>query len=270
MPELPEVETIRRNLSPLLAHKRIRNVILRDKKLIKNIPSDKLERKLKNQVITRLLRRGKYLIIQLGPAKQFIVIHLRMTGQLIYGQRENTKSRISFYFSDNKYLNFNDQRRFGELSLVNNLNEHKGLSRLGPEPLIKSFTPKKFKEMLKIKKSRLKPLLLDQHFLAGLGNIYAAEALFLAKINPSRIASTLSDREIKNLCQAIKKVLKKAIKLGGSSIDDYVDGFGRKGKAQEYHFVYGKDKEKCPRCQSKINVIKLSGRGTYFCPACQK
>ena len=269
MPELPEVETIRRNLSPLLAHKRIRNVIIRDKKLIKNIPADKLERKLKNQVITRLFRRGKYLIMQLST-KQFIVIHLKMTGQLIYGQREDEKSRISFKFSDTKYLNFNDQRRFGELSLINNLNEHKGLSKLGPEPLKKSFTVKKFKEMLKIKKARLKPLLLDQHFLAGIGNIYANEVLFLARINPARISSTLTEVEIKNLHQAIKKVLRKAIKLGGSSIDDYVDGFGRKGKAQEYHFVYGKDKEKCPRCQNKINVVKLSGRGTYFCPACQK
>lgn len=269
MPELPEVETIRRNLLPLLTGKRIKKVIVRDKKLLKNISADKLEEKLKNKIISKLVRRGKYLIIQLN-SKEFIVIHLKMTGQLIDGRNEDKKSRITFCFSNKKYLNFNDQRRFGELTLVKDLNQHTGLNKLGPEPLAKLFTLKKFKEMIKVKKARLKPLLLDQHFLAGLGNIYVSEALFLAGINPARIASTLSVLEIKNLYQAIKKVLNQAIRLRGSSVDNYVDGFGRKGRAQEYHFVYGKDKEKCPRCQNEINVIKLSGRGTYFCPTCQK
>lgn len=269
MPELPEVETIRRNLSPLLTNKRIKQTIIRDKKLVKNISPYRLEEKLKNKIITQLLRRGKYLIFKLN-SEEFVVIHLKMTGQLIYGKKEDPKSRITFYFYNKKYLNFNDQRRFAEISLVNNLCQHKGLNKLGPEPLEKSFTLEKFKEMITAKKARLKPLLINQHFLAGLGNIYATEALFLAKINPTRIASTLREREIKNLYQAIKKILNKAIKLGGSSVDNYVNGFGQKGRAQEYHFVYGKDKEKCPRCQNKINMIKLAGRGTYFCPVCQK
>lgn len=269
MPELPEVETIRRNLSPLLVNERIKEVIVRDKKLLKNISADKLKEKIKNKIVSKVLRRGKYLIIHLS-SKEFIIIHLKMTGQLVYGPREDKKSRISFYFSDKKYLNFNDQRRFGELSLVNNLKEHRGLSKLGPEPLLKSFTLKKFREMIKKRNAGIKPLLLDQNFLAGVGNIYATEALFLAKINPSRKAASLDSLEIKNLYQTLKKVLKKAIRLGGSSIDNYVDGFGRRGKAQEFHFVYGKDNQKCPRCQNKINVIKLSGRGTYFCPSCQR
>ncbi len=269
MPELPEVETIRRNLIPFVVNKRIKEIIIRDKKLIKNISPSKLKEKLKNKIITRLLRRGKYFIFKLN-SNEFIIIHLKMTGQLIYGPREDKKSRISFYFSNQNFLNFNDQRRFGEMSLISDLSAHKGLNKLGPEPLEKSFTLLRFTKMVKNKGARIKPLLLDQHFLAGLGNIYAAEALFLAKIHPARISSTLSKIEIKNLYLAIKKVLNKAIKLGGSSIDNYVDGFGRRGRAQEFHFVYGKGKEKCPRCQNEINVIKLSGRGTYFCPACQK
>ena len=254
---------------PLLVKRRVKRLIIRDKKLVKNIPPSGLKNKIKNKIITQIFRRGKYLIFRLSSG-EFVVIHLRMTGQLIYSRQEDKKSRISFYLSPDQYLNFNDQRRFAEITLVNKLSQHKGLSKLGPEPLEESFTLKKFTQMLKDKRARLKPLLLDQHFLSGLGNIYVTEALYLARIKPTRPASTLTPKEIKNLYQSIKKVLRKAIKLGGSSVDNYVDGFGQRGKAQEYHFVYGKDKEKCPRCQNKINVIKLSGRGTYFCPGCQK
>ncbi len=187
MPELPEVETIRRNLLPLLINKRIRKIIVRDDRLVKYVSVYRLSERLKDKNIVSLLRRGKYLIFKLSSG-EFIVIHLKMTGQLIHNQQEDKKSCLSFYFSDGNYLNFNDQRRFGEITLINKLSQHQGLIKLGPEPLEKLFTLKKFKVMIKAKNTRLKPLLLNQQFIAGLGNIYASEVLYLAKINPARIA----------------------------------------------------------------------------------
>jgi formamidopyrimidine-DNA glycosylase len=190
-----------------------------------------------------------------------------MTGQLVYpGTGE--KSRVSFLFSDGTSLDFNDNRVFGELRLVDDWKELPFIRKLGPEPF--SLSPRRFKELCSAKRTSIKPLLMDQAFLSGIGNLYAAEALFRSRIHPQRSASSLSDREKETLLSAITAILREAISCGGSSVDDFVRLSGKPGSYVRFHKVYGRLGKPCMICKTAIVRIALGGRGTYFCPNCQR
>lgn len=266
MPELPEAETIKRELERFVLGKTIKDVIINRAEVIKEPSKNKFVRELKNSKIRKVLRKGKALIFELSSQK-FLVVHLRMTGQLVY-PGDMKKSRVSFRFSDGKILDFNDSRLLGELRLVDDWQDLKFFKKLGPEPF--NLNADKFRKMLSIRKTKIKPLLLDQSFISGVGNIYAAEALFRAGISPLRSAVSLSDKEAKILFNKIKGVLTKAIECGGSSVDQYVRVSGSNGTYGEHHKVYDRKDEPCVKCKKPIARIALGGRGTYFCPHCQK
>lgn len=268
MPELPEVETIKIDLNKRILGKVIKGIEVNVAKIIKQPSLKEFISKIKGTVFKKIARRGKYLIFELSSG-EYLVIHLKVTGQLIYGNKEK-QNRVSFLLNDGKYLNFCDLRLFGSIYLVSDLKELKEFIKLGLEPLEKNFTLESFCKMIKGKKTKIKPLLMDQTLIAGIGNIYAQEALFKAKIHPTRTAESLKGREIKELFFSIKEVLKEAIKYRGSSVDAYVDLEGSKGEMGERLQIYGREGEACIRCKTAIRKIKINGRGTSFCPNCQK
>jgi formamidopyrimidine-DNA glycosylase len=198
-----------------------------------------------------------------------------MTGRLVYtapGEPLSKHTHVIFSLSDGHELRFIDMRQFGRLQLtpVQQLNQVKGLKDLGPEPLEQQFSRDYLRRELKRKRVRIKSLLLDQTFIAGLGNIYADEALHRAHLNPKRMANSLSPREVANLYHSIVEVLQEGIENRGTSFRDYVDGDGRKGNYQESLRVYNREGCPCPHCGTAIARIKLGGRSSYFCPACQR
>ncbi len=266
MPELPEVETIKKDLEKVILGKKIVRVIVNRDAVIREPSAAKFKQGLEGQTIKNILRRAKVLILELSGGKS-LVIHLKMTGQLVY-PGGGDKSRVAFELSDGKTLDFNDQRLFAELRLLDDWRSLKFIRELGPEPF--EISAARFKEMLSAKKTRIKPLLLDQTFIAGIGNLYAAECLFRAKIDPLRPASSLSGPEIRLLLAQIKQVLEEAIKAGGSSIDDYVRVSGRKGDFVRHHRVYGRQNRPCFVCNTPIKRSVVGGRGTFFCPQCQR
>jgi len=266
MPELPEVETIKRELEKAVLGKKIVDVIVNNSKVIREPKREDFVKRLKNTVIKNILRKGKLLIFELSSRKS-LTIHLKMTGQLIY-PGDGTTSRVSFKLSDGKLLDFNDNRLFGELRLIDNWQNLKFIKELGPEPF--GLTGEKFKQMLANKKTKIKPLLMNQTFMSGVGNLYAAEALFRAKIHPERPALSLTEKEKEKLFQEIKSVLLEAIKYKGSSVDQYVQLSGKSGDYVKCHRVYGREGKPCFGCKGKVKRISLGGRGTYFCPICQK
>jgi len=243
VPELPEVDTIRREL---------------EKEII--------GKKLKGVKVIKVRRRAKILMIDLANGSS-LIFHLKLTGQLLFNSKPGKWSRAIFKFDDGTNLVFNDTRKFGWWKMVKDTSFIE--KKFGPEPLDKNFTLKKFEEMLSQKgKSRIKPLLMDQTFIAGIGNIYSDEILFEAGISPLRRVESLKFEEMKKIFKAIKKILKKAIKNRGSSVEYYLDVYGRKGDYVRYHKVY--HQKKCFRCGAKIEKIKLGGRSGHFCPKCQK
>ncbi|MFH2138308.1 MAG: DNA-formamidopyrimidine glycosylase [Candidatus Omnitrophota bacterium] len=272
MPELPEVETIKRDLEKVLLKKQITEVIVNNAKVIKEPSPPRFKELLKCAVCVNIIRRGKLLVLELKTKKAntwFLAIHLRMTGQVVYGVYDQ-KSRVSFKLSDGRFLNYNDQRILGELRVIKDWQALNIAINMGPEPLEAGFRIADFKERLKKRKTKIKPLLLDQSFVAGLGNIYAAEVLFLSGIGPARIASGLKPDEIKSLFENIKKVLKQAIKCRGTSFSDYRDGRGKSGNYLKQLFVYGRNGKDCLKCKTEIKRTVLGGRGTYYCSQCQK
>lgn len=270
MPELPEVETIKRGLEAAICGRRIIDVVINNPKVIKAPSADRFSHLLKGMRISRIFRRGKVLIFSLSSKRHkelFLLIHLRMSGQLVY-PGQGIKARVSFKLSNGKLLDFNDQRLLGELKVLKRLEDSLFLRRLGPEPF--DLNSRDFTKMLSKRKTRIKPLLLDQSFISGIGNIYAAESLFRAKISPQRRAATLTYRQADRLLYSIIAVLKEAIKYKGSSVSQYVKSDGKQGRYALYHKVYNRKGKPCFSCRSKIERISLGGRGTYFCPQCQK
>lgn len=271
MPELPEVETIKRELEKAVLGKKIVDVIINNPKVIKEPKKQGFILGLKNAVIKNILRKGKLLILELSSGK-FLTIHLKMTGQLIYprqgGASPKKATRVSFKFSDGKLLDFNDNRLFGELRLMDNFQNLKFIQELGPEPF--DLGIEDFKKMLAGKKTKIKLLLMDQKFISGIGNLYANEILFRARIHPERPASSLSDKEKELLFKEIKNTLNEAISHKGSSVDQYLQLSGKPGEYIKYHKVYDREGEKCFKCNGIVKRITLGSRGTYFCPVCQK
>jgi len=274
MPELPEVETIKLQLKRLLKNKIISSV---DLKLLKQVKTPK-SIFLKNVVgakIKNTNRRAKMLIITLNNGN-YLIFHLKLTGQLIYHDKEGSSafyqskySHVIFNFKDESKLFFNDLRQFGWVKLVDKKELGKVLSEFGPEPLAKDFTFKKFYDIFSKKKKAIKPLLMEQKFLAGVGNIYAAESCFCAGILPMRRANKINKDEYKKLYQCLKKVLKFAVKKKGSSVENYVDAFGKQGAMTKYLKVYGKASQECKKCGSIIKSIKQNSRTSFYCPKCQ-
>jgi len=266
MPELPEVETIKRELEKAVLGKKITEVCVHHPKVIREPSVEKFKKGLEGATIKNILRKAKVLILELSNGKS-LVIHLKMTGQLVYpGTGKN--SRITFHLSDSKTLDFNDQRLFAELRLMEDWRDLKFIQGLGPEPF--DINVENFKEMLAQKKTKIKPLLMDQTFISGIGNLYAAEALFRARINPTRLANSLSDKEKTLLFNKIKDTLLQAIEHKGSSVDQYVQLSGAPGNFVKYHKVYDREGKPCFVCKSPVKRTALGGRGTYFCPKCQK
>lgn len=271
MPELPEVETIRKGLEKKLIDKVIYQIKRFDQ--IDNISKD-----LSNQSgakINKVLRRGKYLIFELSNQNS-ILVHLRMSGQLIFKDCSNSKfssaTRVAFSLSNNHNLMLNDFRKFGTMEIVPSINvenyfQNKGL---GPEPLSEKFTSVKLNKILEKKaKSKIKNVLMDQKSIAGLGNIYAQEVCFYAKVNPERKVETLNNKELKKLHLGIKEILTNAIEFNGTSFDQaYVTPNGESGNFSEFLKVY--HQQKCKECSNKISLIKMNSRGTYYCSRCQK
>jgi formamidopyrimidine-DNA glycosylase len=266
MPELPEVETIKRELQEKILNKRIVEVIIHNPKVIKEPTKEKFKKELIAAKIKGILRKGKALIFELSNGK-FLLAHLRMTGQLVY-PGTGKLSRVSFKLSDGKTLDFNDRRLLGELRLVDNWQNQQFFKTLGPEPF--DLDVNEFKEMLSDRKTKIKPLLMDQTFISGVGNLYAVEALFRAKIHPERSTQSLSEKEKESLFKEIKDVLNEAIHYGGSSVDQYVQVSGKPGDYVKHHKVYDRENKPCLVCKTPIKRIALGGRGTYFCPKCQK
>lgn len=265
MPELPEAETIKRELAQTVLGKRITEIIINRPKVIRAPAPKNFAREIAGATINHILRKGKAIILELSNRKD-LVIQLGMTGQLIYPG--NAKSAwVSFRLSNGKWLDFNDQRMFGGLSLLNLHQELEYIKNLGPEPF--DLNAADFKRMLASKKTKIKVLLMDQQFISGVGNIYANEALFRAGIRPERPANSLAEREQERLLAEIKNSLNEAIKYKGSSVDNYVRLSGEKGSYVPHLKVYGRDRQPCLKCKTIIKKITLGGRGTYFCPHCQ-
>lgn len=272
MPELPEVETIRKQLLARIKGKKIKSVEVKLARMI-NVPAAKFKKIVVGKSIRDIRRRAKILIIDLSGGWS-IVVHLKMTGQLIYDGKEGIgKPHIIYTFSGGHELKHYDFRLFGYAKLIKTDEVEKNLAKnkFGPEILNKNFTLGKFRELLKKKPNvKIKPLLMDQTFIAGVGNIYAQEACFCAEILPTRIVSTLTAAEIKNLYFCLRKILAAAIRRHGTSVDSYVDALGKKGSYVPFLKVYGRGGEPCFGCEGKVKTIKLAGRGTSFCPSCQK
>jgi len=279
MPELPEVETIKNDLQKTICGKKIVRIVIHNPKVIRQPAAAVFKKYLQGLKIKRIFRRGKLLILELSNGK-FLTVHFKMTGQLVlrhpYPAKKKqatiflsgkTSSRVTFYLSSGMVLDFNDQRLFGELRLINDWQKLKFIRKLGPEPF--DLTLAVFKEMLAKRKTRIKPLLMDQEFISGIGNIYASEILFRANINPQRPVQDLSPEEQVALYREMLKVLKSAIKHGGSSVDDYVRVSGKNGDYARFHQVYGRKGKPCFVCANSIKRIVQGGRGTFFCSRCQ-
>lgn len=263
MPELPEVETIRRDIEPYVRNRAIKAVkAIRAKNVLKGIGAKGLEKALKGQRIERVERRGKFLIFKLASGN-CLIIHLGMTGKILKAPDRFVK--VTFDLNNGKSFYFSDIRMFGKVSFSKTYPALK----LGPEPLADDFTPARFFEMLKGRGGNLKALLLNQKFLAGVGNIYASEALFLAGINPKRRAGSLKFAEVNKLYHALRNVLFSGIKYRGTSVSDYRDISGRMGGYQKRLKVYDQAGQLCKKCRSRIRRIVIGQRSTFFCPHCQ-
>ncbi|MFH0955792.1 MAG: bifunctional DNA-formamidopyrimidine glycosylase/DNA-(apurinic or apyrimidinic site) lyase [Candidatus Falkowbacteria bacterium] len=284
MPELPEVETITRDLNRGLKNKKIVGIKSLDRKVFQL--SGKEAKAVIGKKIKAVKRRAKMIIIDLDEFS--LIIHLKMTGQLVYKSRSfliagghpiasqdknlpNKFTRVIFKFHDKSTLYFNDVRRFGWIKFMAADEFIKYNNQLGVEPLSPDFTLEYFKKFLSRQpKTTIKQALIDQKYISGIGNIYADESLFSARLKPFRRAGSLKSAEIKKLWQAIPKILKYAIRHRGTSFNDYVDAQGEAGNFVKYLRVYGRSEEKCKNCGGLVKKMKLGGRGTHWCDYCQK
>jgi formamidopyrimidine-DNA glycosylase len=267
MPELPEVETIKKELSPFILGRVVKAVDIFWNKMVRRPSVDEFRRRVIGKKITALSRRGKYLFFHLEGGG-VLVMHMKMTGSLLVNPSEDKFSRAVFHLDNGTAVHFRDPRKFGVMWLADD--ETAVDSQLGVEPFNPAFTPAALAAILKDRKAPVKPVLLDQSLIAGIGNMYADEALFEARIHPLKPAGQLSPDEIKRLHRAILHVLHKALVRGGASIRNYIRPEGAPGTAHdEFVVAHGVGKD-CPGCGGKIQRIVVRGRGTYICPRCQR
>ncbi|HEV8671539.1 MAG TPA: bifunctional DNA-formamidopyrimidine glycosylase/DNA-(apurinic or apyrimidinic site) lyase [Candidatus Limnocylindria bacterium] len=291
MPELPEVETIARQLRDLVVGRRVAAFESFWHRVTEPVPAAHFATRLAGREITGVGRRGKFIVLELDGGEALIV-SLRMTGKLLFrepGSAEDTFVRAVIGFADGTALRFSDTRKFGRMAIVDRADlvedGDRGASPpedprrarlplhrvLGIEPLSPRFTTRWLRDFLQLRgRSAIKPLLLDQRGIAGVGNIYDIEALWRARIHPLRTAGSLRAGEIARLRAALRFVLRKGIRLGGASRRDYVDARGGQGRMQREFMVYDRAGEPCPRCGRAIVRTVVGGRGTFHCPRCQK
>ncbi len=286
MPELPEIEIVKRSLFKMINKAKIVDIKINNKNLRYKIPNN-FVKNLVGEKIINISRRSKYLILYFK--KKLLLIHLGMSGKIFLKRiADNEMFKTSFYY-DSKIIQkhnhiyfklnngiifiYNDVRRFGFFKFYNTTETKKisFLKKLGLEPFSKKFDKNYFKQQIKNRKKNVKNLLMDQTFLSGLGNIYVNEALFLSKIKPMRNCNTLNENEIKKLIANIKKILKFSISKGGSSIKDFENTSGKTGNFQQFFYVYGQKNKKCSRisCTGKIKKISISNRSSFYCNKCQ-
>ena len=272
MPELPEVETVRRGLEKLILGKKISNIEIRYPKMIKT-DLNQFQKELPGQVIQSMGRRGKYLLFNLRD--KVLISHLRMEGKYFYYPDqvpERKHAHVLIHFEDGGTLVYEDVRKFGTMELLapELLEAYFISKKLGPEPTEQDFDLGRFKLALKRSKKPIKSHLLDQTLVVGLGNIYVDEVLWRAKVHPARISQGLTAQEAKKVHDETINVSGQAVEKGGSTIRTYTNAFGEDGTMQEFHQVYDKTGQACSRCGSIIEKIQLGGRGTHFCPECQR
>ncbi len=287
MPELPEVETIRRDLEKKIIGKKIVNVLVLQKKSV-HYPVEKFKQVVVGDKISAINRRGKLLYFSFQKSKLFLLIHLKMTGQLIYRQKKkitagghslgsidfelpNKFTRVIVTFIDGSELFFNDLRRFGYFKLVTGEEKDRILEKsFGIEPLTADFKYQPFAKLFVKRKTNIKALLMNQKLIAGLGNIYADEVCFCVGVKPERRVDKVTEAEKKKLFKCISKVLQLAIKNRGTTFNSFVDSEGKSGSHVTFLKVYGRGGEKCRHCKGVIKKIRVAGRGTHFCPNCQE
>ncbi len=267
MPELPEVETVRQTLKGLILNKEIADVLILYKNIVDG-DDDIFKATIMNKKILDIKRRGKYLLFELSENTAFYS-HLRMEGKYYFydtKQEPSKHTHLVLCFKDGSYLHYNDVRKFGRVGLID-FGKYDDFRHLGPEPFSESFDIDYCKQYLKKRHKPIKTVLLDQSFVAGIGNIYADEILFLMKIDPSTPADHLSDEDIANMIKATREILKKAIVQGGTTIRSYTSSLGVSGRFQNELGIH--TKKTCPICGSSVIKDRIGGRGTYHCPKCQ-
>lgn len=267
MPELPEVETIRRDLVKSIQGQRIVSVVVNDARVLRQPAKDFVNR-LKGQKIEAVIRRGKALIFEL-ESREFLVVQVMMTGQLVVNGTMDKHSHIVFNLDKDQLL-YNDQRVFGQLRVVKDLKEIKHFTILGPEPFDNAFNADYVGVYLNKTSRPIKSVLLDHIFVAGIGNIYASEILFQSKISPERLGRQIKKTEIPILLAKTREVLNHAIKLRGSSMRNYRDGAGQKGNFNKVIQVYARTNAPCNVCKAPIIRLVQAGRSTFYCKKCQK
>lgn len=286
MPELPEVETVRRGLSQLIVGRRVAKVDHDTPKSFPNATAD-VQQFLVGATITGVRRRAKVLMIDLST-DYTLVIHLKMTGQMVFrgeavfgaghpndsliGALPDRSTRVTLTFEDESHLYFNDQRKFGWMRLLPTLEVPNidFMKKVGPEPLDADFTPAQFSaRFARRKRTSIKAALLDQTVIAGVGNIYADESLWGAKIHPQRLVSSLTSDEYHTLYDELREVMNLAIEKGGSTDKNYVNAEGKRGSYMDFARVFRREGRPCPRCGTAIIKFKAAGRGTHICPHCQ-
>lgn len=287
MPELPEVETVRLQLLHKVKGKKIKRVQVHHPKAVNHVLD--FSEQLKNQVIDHIDRVGKLMIFSFTNQDDlFMLTHLKMTGQFFYlehtevtggghsltvtdtKQLPGKHTRVSFNFTDGSALFFNDMRLFGYTKLANSQEVKAARSKFGPEPIHHDFDSEDFAKKLKKRRTPVKAALLDQSFIAGLGNIYVDEALFQAGVRPTRLASKVTKKEAFAIAKASGEIMNNSIKVGGTTFQHFVDTGGENGNYTDYLKVFGKQKTPCPVCGTDIVKIRCAGRGTHYCPRCQK
>jgi formamidopyrimidine-DNA glycosylase len=274
MPELPEVETIRARLAPALAGRRFERVQIFDPRLTRPEPPEAVAAALEGERIVDVRRRGKYLVLEFASGRHLLV-HLRMTGTVLHPAPEEARDdphvRAVVTLDNESDVAYRDVRRFGTWELLEpgELDCYFEARRLGREPLEGTFTAAALGKALAGRKLAVKAALLDQRAAAGVGNIYADEALWYARVHPLRPAGTLDEREVAELRKGIRKALELGIARQGSTLRDYRGADGRRGRMQHEFRVYGRGGEPCPRCGTPIEKTRVGGRGTWYCPSCQ-
>ena len=273
MPELPEVETVKEALKHKVLNKKIKDVKVHYSKIIEYPTNDEFIKKLIGETIIDIKRRGKWLMFE--SDNYYLLSHLRMEGKYNYKKIDdelNKHEHVEFIFDDNTCLRYQDTRKFGRMYLYekDEAESKAPLNELGLEPWSDKLNSKYLKEIYKNRKKEIKSVLLDQSIITGIGNIYADEILFLSKINPYKKASELKEKELNSIIENTRKVLEAAIKDGGTTIKSYTSEEGVHGRFQQNLNVHQRKDEECHICKSKIIKVVIGGRGTYYCPKCQK
>ncbi len=287
MPELPEVETVRLQLLDKIINKPISKVEVFNDKTVAN--NNKFSTQVKGRSFSHVSRIGKLLIFSFTENKDlFLLAHLKMTGQFFflnqsevtggghtmrednYEQLPNKHTRVAFYFNDGSSLYFNDMRKFGYIHLANAEEVNRAKARFGQELIDPAFDNLAFFNSINKKKTSIKAALLDQTFVAGLGNIYVDEALFIAKVRPDRKANEVTKNEALKITKASGEIMNESIKMGGTTFKNFADTAGHIGNYKDHLKVFGKQNTPCQKCKTLIKKTKVAGRGTHFCPTCQK